>query len=80
MKSLRTRASEDVKEAMQGEEVAVAVQGPTVVVTSRNWTNSTSMFPNDTSSDSRNWTSPVEEEILDEIVALHRKDNHFWGR
>jgi hypothetical protein len=24
--------------------------------------------------------SPVEEEILEEIVSLHRKDNHFWGR
>ena len=30
IKSLRTRASEDVREATQGEEIAVAVQGPTV--------------------------------------------------
>ncbi|MDG1537077.1 MAG: GTP-binding protein, partial [Candidatus Poseidoniaceae archaeon] len=30
IKSLRTRASEDVKEANQGDEVAVAINGPTV--------------------------------------------------
>ena len=30
IKSLRTRASEDVKEANQGDEVAVAIHGPTV--------------------------------------------------
>ena len=30
VKSLRTRSSEDVREANQGDEVAVAIQGPTV--------------------------------------------------
>ena len=39
VKSLRTRSSEDVKEAMQGEEIAVAVQGPPWGATSRSWTN-----------------------------------------
>ena len=24
--------------------------------------------------------NPVEQEILDELIRLHRKENHFWGR
>jgi len=23
---------------------------------------------------------PIEQEILDELIRLHRKDDHFWGR
>ena len=24
--------------------------------------------------------TPIEEEILEEITRLHRKQDHFWGR
>lgn len=81
IKSLRTRGSDDVMEAMQGEEVAVAVQGPTV---GRHIEELDEFFVDVPESHVKRLRktdlSPVEEEILDEIVALHRKDNHFWGR
>ena len=81
IKSLRTRASEDVREAMQGEEVAVAIQGPTV---GRHIEELDEFYVDVPERHVKRLRSadlsPVEEEILAEIVALHRKDNHFWGR
>jgi translation initiation factor 5B len=81
VKSLRTRASEDVKEAMQGEEIAVAVQGPTV---GRHIEELDEFYVDVPERHVKRLKkvglSPIEEEILEEIVALHRKDNHFWGR
>lgn len=81
IKSLRTRESEDVMEAMQGEEVAVAVQGPTV---GRHIEELDEFYVDVPEGHVKRLRksdlSSVEEEILDEIVALHRKDNHFWGR
>ncbi|RJU88794.1 MAG: translation initiation factor IF-2 [Candidatus Poseidoniales archaeon] len=81
IKSLRTRASEDVMEAMQGEEIAVAVQGPTV---GRHIEELDEFYVDVPEGHVKRLRksdlSSVEEEILDEIVALHRKDNHFWGR
>ena len=81
IKSLRTRASEDVKEAMQGDEVAVAVQGPTV---GRHIEELDEFYVDVPERHVKRLKkidlSPVEEEILNDIVALHRKDNHFWGR
>ena len=81
IKSLRTRASEDVKEAMQGDEVAVAVQGPTVGRHIEELDEFYVDVPERHVKRLRNLDlSPIEEEILDDIVALHRKENHFWGR
>ena len=81
IKSLRTRSSEDVKEAMQGEEVAVAVQGPTV---GRHIEELDEFYVDVPERHVKRLRSvdlsPIEEEILNEIVALHRKENHFWGR
>ena len=81
VKSLRTRASEDVKEAMQGDEVAVAIQGPTV---GRHIDELDEFYVDVPERHVKRLKkvdlSALEEEILDEIVALHRKDNHFWGR
>lgn len=81
IKSLRTRDSEDVREAMQGSEVAVAVQGPTV---GRHIEELDEFYVDVPERHVKRLKkadlSPVEEEILEEIVALHRKDNHFWGR
>ena len=81
IKSLRTRASEDVKEAMQGDEVAVAVQGPTV---GRHIEELDEFYVDVPERHVKRLKkidlTPVEEEILNDIVALHRKENHFWGR
>ncbi|MAJ01218.1 MAG: translation initiation factor IF-2 [Euryarchaeota archaeon] len=81
IKSLRTRDSEDVKEAMQGDEVAVAIQGPTV---GRHIEELDEFYVDVPESHVKRLKkaelSPVEQEILDEIVMIHRKDNHFWGR
>ncbi|MDG1539560.1 MAG: GTP-binding protein [Candidatus Poseidonia sp.] len=81
IKSLRTRASEDVKEAMQGDEVAVAIQGPTV---GRHIEELDEFYVDVPERHVKRLKkadlTPIEEEILDEIVSLHRKENHFWGR
>ena len=81
IKSLRTRASEDVKEAMQGDEVAIAIQGPTV---GRHIEELDEFYVDVPERHVKRLKkadlTPIEEEILDEIVSLHRKDNHFWGR
>jgi len=81
IKSLRTRASEDVKEAMQGDEVAVAVQGPTV---GRHIEELDEFYVDVPERHVKRLKkidlTPVEEEILNDIIVLHRKENHFWGR
>ncbi|MBT60184.1 MAG: translation initiation factor IF-2 [Euryarchaeota archaeon] len=81
IKSLRTRASEDVKEANQGDEIAVAIQGPTV---GRHIEELDEFYVDVPESHAKRLKkielSPIEQEILDELIRLHRKENHFWGR
>ena len=81
VKSLRTRDSDDVKEARQGEEVAVAIQGPTV---GRHIEELDEFYVDVPEMHAKRLKkielTPVEQEILDELIRLHRKDNHFWGR
>ena len=81
IKSLRTRASEEVKEAMQGDEVAMAIHGPTV---GRHIEELDEFYVDVPERHVKRLKkadlTPIEEEILDEIVSLHRKENHFWGR
>jgi translation initiation factor 5B len=81
IKSLRTRDSDDVKEARQGEEVAVAIQGPTV---GRHIEELDEFYVDVPEKHAKRLKkielTPVEQEILDELIRLHRKDNHFWGR
>ena len=81
IKSLRTRDSEDIKEAQQGDEVAVAIQGPTV---GRHIEELDEFFVDVPERHVKRLKkaglTPIEMEILDEIVLLHRKENHFWGR
>ena len=81
IKSLRTRDSEDVKEGRQGEELAVAVMGPTV---GRHIDEGDEFWVDIPSSHAKRLRkldlSPREEEILEEITRLHRKEDHFWGR
>ena len=81
VKSLRTRSSEDVKEANQGDEVAVAIQGPTV---GRHIDELDEFYVDVPASHAKRLKKlnldPVEQEILDELIRLHRKVDHFWGR
>ena len=81
VKSLRTRDSEDVKEASQGEEVAVAIQGPTV---GRHIDELDEFYVDVPEKHAKRLKkielTPIEQEILDELIRLHRKENHFWGR
>ena len=81
VKSLRTRDSEDVREANQGDEVACAIQGPTV---GRHIKEGDEFLVDVPESHARRLRkvelTAVEEEILEEIVRLHRKENHFWAR
>ena len=81
VKSLRSRSSEDLKEASQGEEVAVAIQGPTV---GRHIEELDEFYVDVPASHAKRLKklelTPIEEEILTELIKLHRKDDHFWGR
>ena len=81
VKSLRTRSSEDVKEANQGDEVAVAIQGPTV---GRHIEELDEFYVDVPASHAKRLKKlnldPIEQEILDELIRLHRKEDHFWGR
>ena len=81
IKSLRTRDSEDVKEANQGDEVAVAIQGPTV---GRHIDELDEFYVDVPEKHAKRLKkielTPIEQEILEELIRLHRKENHFWGR
>ena len=81
VKSLRTRGSEDVKQANQGDEVAVAIQGPTV---GRHIEELDEFYVDVPASHAKRLKKlnldAIEQEILDELIRLHRKEDHFWGR
>jgi translation initiation factor 5B len=81
VKSLRSRDSEELKEASQGEEVAVAIQGPTV---GRHIEELDEFYVDVPESHAKRLKKlnldPIEQEILEELIRLHRKQDHFWGR
>ena len=81
IKSLRNRSSEEVKEGRQGDELAVAVMGPTV---GRHIDEGDEFWVDIPASHARRLRkielTPIEEEILEELTLLHRKEDHFWGR
>ena len=81
IRSLRTRDSDDVKEGRQGEELAVAVMGPTV---GRHIEEGDEFWVDIPASHAKRLRkldlTPQEEEILEQITILHRKQDHFWGR
>ena len=81
VKSLRTRSSEDVREANQGDEVAVAIQGPTV---GRHIEELDEFYVDVPASHAKRLKKlnldPIEQEILDELIRLHRKVDHFFSR
>ena len=81
IRSLRSRSSEELKEAKQGEEVAVAIRGPTV---GRHIEELEQFYVDIPESHvprlAKVELTELEKEILEEIIKLHRKDDHFWGR
>ena len=81
IKSMRNGDSQETREAMQGDEVAMAISGPTV---GRQIDEGDVFYVDVPSSHAKRLRgidlSVVEQEILDEITALHRKSDHFWGR
>lgn len=81
IKSLRNRSSEEVKEGRQGDELAVAVMGPTV---GRHIDEGDEFWVDIPASHAKRLRkielTPIEEEILEELTLLHRKEDHFWGR
>ena len=69
------------QEANQGEEVAIAIQGATV---GRGIDEEDILLVDVPASHARRLRklelTSSEQEILDELTALHRSENHFWGR
>ena len=80
VKSIRIGDSSH-KEAKQGDEVAVAIQGATV---GRGIDGEDILLVDVPASHASRLRklelTSAEKEILDELTTLHRADNHFWGR
>ncbi len=80
VKSIRT-GDNSHKEAKQGEEVAVAIEGATV---GRGIEEEDILLVDVPASHARKLRklelTASEEEVLEELIAIHRKDDHFWGR
>ncbi len=80
VKSLRT-GEDTLKEAHQGDEVAVAIKG---AVVGRGIDEEDILLVDIPESHAKRLRklelTAMEEEIFEELISLHRKDNHFWGR
>ena len=80
IKSIRL-GQDSMKEAMQGAEVAVAIDGVTV---GRQIDEDDVLLVDIPESHARKLRkmdlSAAEMEVLEELTAIHRKDSHFWGR
>ena len=80
IKSIRS-GEESMKEAMQGAEVAVAIDGATA---GRQIEEEDILLVDVPESHARKLVrmdlSVAESEVLEELQAIHRKDDHFWGR
>ncbi len=80
IKSIRS-GQDSMKEAMQGAEVAVAIDGVTV---GRQIEEDDVLLVDIPESHARKLRkmdlSAAEMEVLEELTAIHRKDSHFWGR
>ena len=68
-------------ESEQGSEVAVSIEGVTI---GRQIEEGDELLVDVPESHARKLTkmdlTSTEREILDELMIIHRKDNHFWGR
>ena len=80
IKSIRS-GQESMKEARQGEEVAISVDGITV---GRQIQEGDVLLVDIPESHARKLRklemTQVEKEVYEELLAIHRKDDHFWGR
>jgi len=80
IKSIRS-GQESMKEAIQGAEVAIAVEGVTV---GRQINEGDVLLVDIPESHARKLKkmemTAIEREVYEELLALHRKDDHFWGR
>ena len=80
IKSIRS-GQDSMKEALQGSEVAVAIDGVTV---GRQLEEDDIMLVDIPASHAKKLRkmdlSAAEEEVLEELIDIHRKEDHFWGR
>ena len=80
IKSIRS-GQESLKEARQGAEVAISVDGVTV---GRQIEEGDVLLVDIPESHARKLRklemTPVEEEVYEELLSIHRKNDHFWGR
>ena len=80
IKSIRS-GQESMKEARQGAEVAISVEGVTV---GRQIEEGDVLLVDIPESHARRLRkmemTSIEKEVYEELLAIHRKDDHFWGR
>tara|TARA_B100002052_G_scaffold19259_1_gene15275 strand:- start:2308 stop:3975 length:1668 start_codon:yes stop_codon:yes gene_type:complete len=80
IKSIRS-GQDSMKEARQGAEVAVAIDGVTV---GRQIEEEDMLLVDIPESHAKKLRkmglTSAELEVLEELTAIHRKDSHFWGR
>lgn len=80
IKSIRS-GEDSMKEAKQGDEVAVAIDG---VIVGRQVEEEDVLLVDVPESHAKRLRkmslSAVESEILGELLEIHRREDHFWGR
>lgn len=80
IKSIRS-GQDSMKESEQGSEVAVSIDGVTI---GRQIEEGDELLVDVPESHARKLKkmdlTSTEREILEELMLIHRKDNHFWGR
>ncbi|HJM18090.1 MAG TPA: translation initiation factor IF-2 [Candidatus Thalassarchaeaceae archaeon] len=80
IKSIRS-GQESMKETHQGSEVAISIEGVTV---GRQITEGDTLLVDVPESHARKLRkmemTTTEKDVFDELLTIHRKDNHFWGR
>jgi len=80
IKSIRS-GQESLKEATQGAEVAISVEGVTV---GRQVDEGDVLLVDIPESHARKLRkmemTSMEKEVYEDLLTLHRKDDHFWGR
>ena len=80
IKSIRS-GQESMKEAKQGAEVAISVDGVTVGRQIDEGDVLLVDIPESHASKLRKMEmTSMEREVYEELLELHRKDDHFWGR
>ena len=80
IKSIRS-GENSMKEAKQGDEVAISIEGVTV---GRQIDEGDSLLVDIPESHAKKLRkmelTSAEQDVFDELLAIHRKEDHFWGR